>query len=149
MDKFNFSEVLKKSEQLKNELPILLANQAQVYFTESFTNQSWDGKEWKEVQRRIEGTPEYKYPKYKGLSRRTTPILVRTGNLRRAVSNSVRTGHVSFDEIKLVVPIEYASYLNKGTDKMVQREFIGDSPILKKKQIQLIEAQMKKLFENI
>jgi hypothetical protein len=148
MDKFNFQEVLKNCEQLKKELPILLANQAQVFFTESFTNQAWDAKPWQEVQRRIPDTPEYKYPKYKGLSRRTTPILVRTGNLRRAVSNSVRTGHVSFDEIKLVVPLEYASYNNEGTEHIPERKFIGDSPILRKKQIELIEKQMEKVFQK-
>ncbi|MDQ2718229.1 MAG: hypothetical protein M3Z26_00505 [Bacteroidota bacterium] len=149
MTEFNFTDILRKCNQLKQELPILLANQAQVYFTESFAKQGWDGKAWKEVERRISGTPEYKYPKYKGLSRRSTPILVRTGNLRRAVSNSVRTGHVSFDEIKLVVPIAYASFLNQGTNKIEQREFIGDSPILRKNQIQLIENEIKKVFENI
>jgi hypothetical protein len=148
MNKFDFDKVLKSAEKLKEDLPILLANQAQVFFTESFTNQSWDGKPWKEVQRRIPDTPEYKYPKFKGLKRRTDPILVRTGNLRRAVSDSVRTGHVSFEEIKLVVPIEYASFLNKGTPNNSQREFIGDSPILKRKQIQLIQNKMASIFKN-
>ena len=148
MEKFNFQELIKDVEQLKKELPVLLANQAQVYFTQSFSNQGWDGHPWQEVQRRIPDTPAYKYPRYKGLSRRTTPILIRTGNLRRAVSNSVRTGYVSFDEIKLVVPILYASYNNNGTEHNPERRFIGDSPVLRNKQIELIKQEIAKVFQH-
>ena len=47
MSKFNFDRVVKNMEQLKRELPPVLANQAQNYFVRTFTAQGFAGKSWK------------------------------------------------------------------------------------------------------
>lgn len=144
-NKFGTGKILEAVAKMKRDLPVLLANQAQRYFTATFKEQGFDGNGWKEVKRRIEGTPEWKYPKTKGLSRRTTPILVRTGKLRRAVSNSIR--NATFESVKLVAPIPYASYQNEGTDKIPKRKFMGDSQTLRRKQRELIEKNIDKAFK--
>jgi len=142
-NKFGTGAMMQNLEKLKRELPVLLANQAQRHFTANFKAQGFEGDHWKEVKRRIEGTPEYKYPKTKGLSRRTSPILVRTGKLRRAVSESIRSK--TFTSIKLVAALPYANYQNEGTDTIPKRQFMGDSPQLRKLQTELITDYMKKL----
>ena len=148
-NKFHTGQIIANSQKLKHDLPILIANQAQRFFENSFQIQGWDDssvKNWKEVNRRIGGTTEYKYPKTKGLSRQTSPILVRTGKLRRAVSNMIRSK--TFESIKLVCAIPYASYHNDGTDKIPKRQFMGDSKDLRKAQRILIDNQIDKVFHG-
>lgn len=117
---FHFEEVKKKLEQSRRELFILLPNQAQNYFTSSFKKQGFDGKAWKEVQRRELGTKAYEYPKTKGLQRRTSPILVgagyrvRGGTLRRAVSSMARTVTSNGDTFKMIIDLPYAEIQNNG-----------------------------------
>jgi len=142
---FNLLELAANLQVMKRELPILLANQAQRYFADSWKQQGYEGKQWKEVKRREEGTKEYKYPKYKGLSRRTNPILVRSGALRREVSNSIRSQ--SFDLIKLVSSLPYSSYINEGTPTMDARPFMRDSPGLRVKQTELITKTVNRALK--
>ena len=129
-NKFHFGRLRMDLLKMKHELPIILANQAQNYFVSSFTKQGWDGQSWQQVNRRIPGTSEYKYPKLKGLSRRTSPILVRTGRLRRAVSNSIRSQ--TFQSVRMVVDLPYAAAQNYGDPdiNLPQRQYMGNSPIL-------------------
>ena len=116
----NFSQVRQKLEQSQRELLVLLPNQAQNYFLSSFKNQGFDGQPWKEVQRREDGTKAYKYPKSKGLQRRTSPILVgagykvRGGTLRRAVSNMSRTAQIRTNGFRMIVDLPYAAIHNEG-----------------------------------
>lgn len=147
-NKFKLDETIKRFDSLKRSVPILLANQAQTFFVQRFKEQSWpDTGNWKQVQRRIQGTNEYKYPKSKGLSRRVTPILVRTGALRRAVSTSIR--QATFEKIRLDVPtsLVYAGVHNFGTNRIPMRKFMGDTPILRKKQLDLIQREFNKAFK--
>lgn len=146
-DNFHFNKLKVNILKLKSELPVILANQAQTYFTQTFTKQGWDGTSWKEVNRRKEGTNEYKYPKFKGLSRRTSPILVRTGTLRRAVSNSIRSA--SFQSIKLVVDLPYAAAQNDGVPEhnLPRRHFMGNSHLLREQQVLKIKNYMNKLWQ--
>jgi len=139
MSKFNFQKVKDNIAQVKRELPVLLANDAQKYFLGAFKDQGWNGGHWAEVQRRIPGTPEWKYPKTKGLSRRDKPILTGTGRLRREVSllaGNAKVVNKGFNfTVTLAIDdsvVDYAGYLNDGTTKMVQRKFMGDSPALRK-----------------
>lgn len=130
MNKFNLKEVLENARKMKTELPLIIANQAQNFFVRTFTQQAFDGDKWKEVNRRIPGTNEYKYPKFKGLSRRTTPILVRTGRLRRGVSNSIKSA--TWDRIILMVEAPGAKALNEGdaSRNLDPRPFMKSSPVL-------------------
>ena len=136
MNKFNLDSVLKKFNQVKATLPNELAEQSLNYFQDSFREQGWDNKKWEEVQRRIPNTNAYKYPKNKKLGRRTSAILVRTGKLKASIFKKL----VSFPRIVIATGSEapYAIYHNKGTDKIPKRQFMGDSPILRRKQVNLI-----------
>lgn len=135
----------------KVDLPKKIAGLVRSYFIGSFRRQEWDGKPWKEVQRRIEGTPEYKYPKKTQLSRRTNPILVGTykgrsgGTLRRAVNNSIR--EQNWNTIRLGIDVEYAKYHNEGTDKLAKRQFMGDSKELRKQIKGKLELEIKNIFK--
>jgi len=141
MGKFNFQHIIDNFEKAKEELPEVLAKEAQDYFADSFKHQGWDGKGWHEVQRRIPGTKAYKYPKNKGLDRRTRPILTgTTGALRRAVSSVADNAEVSRQrhgfKVRLFIDpsaVPYANAQNSGTDRIPQRKFMGDSPELTKK----------------
>ena len=145
-NKFGTGKIIQNFSLLKRELPILLANQAQRYFVATFKEQGFDGTNWKEVKRREPETTEYKYPKTKGLSRRTSPILVRTGKLRRAVNDSIRSA--TFESIKFITAVPYASYQNSGTDNIPKRKFMGDSKILRRKQTELITKNIDKAFHG-
>jgi len=148
MNFFNFRQVKERLIATKRELLVLLGNQAQNYFYSSFRKQAFNGQPWKEVQRRIEGTPAYKYPKTKGLQRRTSPILVgagykvRGGKLRRAVSNMARTATFNVNGFRMIVDVDYAGYLNDGTPKMAARRFVGQTQ-------ELTEMQRKKIIQTI
>lgn len=145
-NKFFFGRAIENINKLKRELPILLANQARLHFTGSFREQGYEGRPWKEPNRKIEGTPEYKYPKNKGLGRRTQTTLIRTGRLRRDVNSSVRV--VSFERIELIVSTPYAAYLNEGTEHMPARPFVKDSPLLRKMQVEKIEKYIDKVWQE-
>jgi hypothetical protein len=143
-NKFNFDRVRNNMEQLKRQLPILLANQAEKEFDKNFTEQGFDGEKWKEVQRRIPGTKAYRYPKTKGLSRRSKPILIGTGRLRRAVSNSKKIA--TWQMIKLEVNLPYAANQNDGIT-LQKRQYMGDSARLRAKQKELISKTIDKIWQ--
>jgi phage gpG-like protein len=142
--KFRLDDVVSRMDAVNSQLPRMLSKQAENYFVLSFKQQGFNHKGWQEVKRRIAGTPEYKYPKKKGLSRRTKPILVGTGKLRRAVSNSTRT--LTPKEIKLVVDLPYAANHNEG-DTVPKRQFMGQTPELTMQQKKLIESQVDKIWQ--
>lgn len=146
--KLNIGQISLNMQRLKEELPQKLANQAKNFFTDSFNKQGWEDnglETWQTPKRRIPGTQEYKYPKNKGLGRRTSATLVRSGRLRRAVNNSIR--EVSFDSTKLIVDVPYAEYQNYGTDKIPARKFMGNSKALIRKQKDLIIEAMKNVVK--
>lgn len=146
--KFEFGKVINNFDQVKRTLPPVLANQAQNFFVEGFRKQGFTDrsfKQWEQVKRRIPGTFEYKYPKKKQLSRRTSPILVRTGKLKRAVANSIRSQ--TFDRVQLIVSVPYAEYHNEGTDKIPQRRIMGDSFVLRSMQVKKITTFVGQIFK--
>lgn len=147
--KFEFDKVVARMQQMKSDLPVKLANQAQNFFSDSFNKSGFtDGglQSWKEVKRRIPGTPEYKYPKTKQLSRRSSLILVRTGKLKRAVGNSIR--QANFNLIRLTVPLKYAAFHNEGTEKIQRRKYMGDSRTLRSNQKVLINKVIVKAWRG-
>lgn len=151
--KFNFEEVNKMLVQYKRETLVLLSNQAQNYFLDSFKKQGWDGKQWKEVQRRTPGTKAFKYPKKKGLQRRTQPILigsgfkVRGGTLRRAVSTMERSAEISKDRVRMIVDLPYAEIINDGGKNMPKREYIGQTEELTTMQKNKINEIIGRIWE--
>lgn len=151
MSKFNFKRIISNIEQVKRELPPVLMNVAQNYFLKSFKNQGYDGKPWDQVQRRIPGEKAYEYPKTKGLSRRTNPILIGSGKLRREVSLLSTKARITYSKYDFKVQMEidknvvpYATYINKGTDKMPKRQFMGNTPELRR----MLRSKMKSYFDK-
>jgi phage gpG-like protein len=145
LSKFNLGEVKKRLELTKRVIPVKLAKMTENHFVGHFNNESFEDAKWQTPKRKIVGTPEYKYPKNKGLGRRTSKTLVRSGVLRRATSNSIRVAN--WNEIKLINGIKYAIYHNEGTDKIPARPFMKDSPQLRKKQVSLYNTEIDKIWK--
>lgn len=145
-NQFGTDRVLKNLGQLRKDLPKLLANQAQNFFTNAWRLQGWNDETWQIPKRRIADTSEYKYPKKKGLGRRTRATLVQSGRLRRAVSNSIRLA--TFEKIQLIVAVPYANYHNEGTDKLPKRQFMGDNPTLRAQQVKTITKEIDKVWKK-
>lgn len=154
MSKFNFDKVRENIVQVKKDLPRLMANDAQNYFLSAFKRQGWNGNNWQQVQRRIEGTNAYKYPAKKGLSRRTMPILQGTGRLRREVSNVAAAARITYSAFNFKVTLRidnhmvpYAGYNNDGTKTIPMRRFMGDSPELRKILRRRVETYVDKVWK--
>lgn len=147
--KFKFERVIENMTRVKKELPVVLANQAQNFFLSSFRKQGWEDnalEPWKLPNRRIPGTNEFRYPKKKGLGRRTQATLIKTGRLRREVNTSIRSK--SFDKIQLVVDTPYAARHNEGLDGMPKRKFMGHSSSLGKMQIEKINEFINRIWRE-
>jgi len=151
-DRFNFDKVLRNLNRVKNDLPQLLSKDTLRYFVDSFNREEWDGKKWKEVQRRTPGTSAYKYPAKKGLQRRTAHILVgsgygkRGGTLRRALATSTQTA--TFQKISFHVrDVNYAKYHNDGEGRMPMRRFMGQTRALTAMQTSRITRTINKIWQ--
>jgi phage gpG-like protein len=102
LSKLKLDEALRRFQQVKQDLPAVLANDAQRFFVASFRKEGWDDgglKAWAPRQ----------YPTAKDAGRN---LMVQTGRLRRAVANSLRGA--SWGLIKFVVDVPYASVHNDG-----------------------------------
>jgi phage gpG-like protein len=143
---FNLNIVQQRLAMTKRALPILMAKQAENYFTASFTKQQLGNYKWKEVNRRKPGTNEYKYPKRKGLARRKKPILVGTGTLRRKVSNSIR--EADWSRVKLTVDLPYANIHNEGGENIDARPFMKQTPELTLMQKNKITTTLNKIWQG-
>ena len=149
-NKFKFGELKQNIERMKRELPVILANQAVNYFVKSWDDQAFDGKAWKDVKRHDTSTPEYKYPIKLRARKLSSPILVGVykgrsgGALRRAVAGSIKSA--TFNKIRLVVGLPYASAQNAGTDNIPARPYMKDSPILRQQQRAKIKEFMSGLW---
>lgn len=144
-DKFDFGQVLVRLERTKRELPVILAKQAERYFTESFAKGRLGEHKWAEVERRRVGTRSYKYPKKKDLSRRTSPILVRSGRLKRRVSNSVK--EATWMRIFLAVDLPYAKIHNEGGNTGRHHATVIKARPFMKQTKELSDMQRKKVKE--
>lgn len=132
-NKLDFTEVIKKLEKAKSTLPQQLGNQAVKFFVANFNKESWEGKKWKEVQRRMSET--------KGTaSDRTRGILKgKTRHLFSSVKNSLRSAN--WKQIVLGIDVVYAEKQNKD------RQFIGDNKELKSMQMKLINKEIISCFK--
>lgn len=146
LTKFNFDKLAERVTQMKRDLPRILANDTKNFFIQNYNQQEWNGAKWQEVQRRIPGTKAYKYPKKGSDSRQNSAILVRSGKLRRDVANSLE--HANWDSIKFTVHNDYGVYHNEGGKNLPQRRFMGDTPALRKRQLDKIKQYMQKLWRG-
>lgn len=149
---FNFDRVLQNFNRIKKTMPVRVANATKNYFVKSFTEQSFDGQTWQEVQRRISGTNANKYAKP---ASKTRSILIQSGKLRRAVSTSLRLA--TFDKIEFLIDggtIPYAKVHNDGERagrgagfQMPKRQFIGDTKKLREKQVEVIVKEIDTIWQ--
>ena len=103
-DKFNFDKIIERLKAVKSTVPAKIANTTLNYFLRSWQVEGWDGKAWKVPMRKM---------KKGGSSRNQSKTLVQSGNLRRAVANSLVSAN--FDKIQFKVSgIEYAQIHNDG-----------------------------------
>lgn len=134
--KGDFPDFDSNLNQIKKTLPPILANTAKNHFIDGFktgggkTDQSIGG--WR--KRKTSG------------SRRDQmrPILVKTADLR----SDIKKLFISFRKIVIGSQnVNYASYINEGTEKMPQREFIGKSRYLERKLARIIGMTFKKTLK--
>ena len=158
MNRFNFQQIKANLEKTKRELPMKLSAQAENHFAEAFTKGGLDEYKWKEVNRRIDGTKEYKYkPKGNNISQsawHSNPILVGEGRLRAKVANSAveRT----WQRIRLVVSgLDYAAIHNEGgqagrnhATTIPARPFMKQTATLTTMQTSLIREYMDKIWNT-
>lgn len=100
---FDFDKKLKEFERLKVTLPKVISNDGQRYFLKNFDKEQWEGQHW---TRRRDHTNRRK-------------LLVKSGALRRAVSNARR--EATFNRIRFEVFVQskkgfnYAQVHNEGS----------------------------------
>lgn len=133
-----FKEVVGNYKMVKGSVPLKIANTIQNHFLKGFrrgggqTNQSIGG--WKKRKHSRNART-----RKRSLNR---AILVNKGHLRA----DIKKRKVSFTNVTVGTrSIPYAGYVNEGTSKMDQREFIGESKVLERK----IEMQLKKEIDKI
>lgn len=145
-NKFNFDIVQKKLQGNAYDCMRELAMANKNYFVRSFNQQGWGQQRWKEVNRRIPDTKEYKYPAHKDLRRRTRFILVGKGTLRRAVNNSIKS--VTANKVVFQVNLPYAARHNEGLAGMPKRQYMGESDEMKAKNIDIINKYAQNAFKS-
>ena len=129
-NKFNFGQISAKFKSL--DLSLLMANTAKNDFLDNFKKESFEGKPWQ---------------KRKSDKQAGRKLLVKTGRLRRDVSNSVSEGHKNSNlSYTLVVNNPYAAFNNEGTNKMPQRQFVGMTPELNKKLLLKINQKIMRIW---
>lgn len=117
-----------KLNRLKEVLPKELAETAKNYFVMAFDKQGWNNTPWRPRK-----------------DKNTWPILVKSGALKRSVENSIQTA--TWDEIRLTSDSEYGGYHNEGTDRLPQRQFMGESPELDALLNEVVLKTIKDIFE--
>lgn len=149
----SFNEIWARTEakikSLKDTLPKEIGKEAQRFFTASFNNQGFTDQgleKWERPQRKIPGTSPYKYPKKGASRRRSRATLVQSGKLRADVARSMKSA--TWDKIVFEIESEYAAFHNAGTDKLPQRQFIGNSEQLNKKVLEILDRRLTKAFVN-
>lgn len=127
----------------KQKIPKAVGMIAVSVFKGNFVKQGFDGKKWKDVQRRIPTTKTYRYASD---AQRTKAILSgKTGRLM----NGIHIASISADKVVISTDknISYAQYHNEGTKKIPKRQFMGNSKELNQKIQKLIANELKKVFK--
>lgn len=137
LDKYFARLTISLQKTLSKDLPIKVGNLAVRLFKENFQKESFFGRAWQEVKRRIKGA--------KGAASKRKILSGPTGNLGRSIQFIPRDGAVD-----VVSDLHYSAAHNQGTDnagrshnvRIPQRQFIGDSH-------ELEQAVRKKVIEEI
>lgn len=132
------------------QLPVVIGKAAVDHFKESFDNQGWERKPWKEVNRRTPGTKAYNYNSRKHPTRLTRGILIGDhGNLKRSIQYDPQPS-----KVEITSDLPYARVHNKGLMagrkgsefKMPKRQFIGRDKELDQIVKKEISSAMKQIL---
>ncbi len=147
-ERFTFTEKLAALQKAKVDMPRIIATEGQNYFKLNFRKQqSPDGVAWAKRKQESERTKNKRVTKNGGLDKRFKgfkPLLVNTGYLRDSMSDTI----ISYDYKRIVwgvKNVDYAGYLNYGTEKMVARPFLADGKEIRGK----IKGIIKREFDKI
>lgn len=129
-NRFNFGKIISNIKSI--DLSLDIANTAKNEFLNNFKQQSFNGQKWKQRKNNRDS----------GRS-----LLVKSGRLRRDVSNSVAAGHKNSNfSYTLAVNNPYAEFNNSGTNKMPKRQFVGMTRELNKKLLLKISQKINKAW---
>ena len=129
--------------QLERDLPKKIGNLAVRMFKENFQKESFFGRAWQEVKRRIQGA--------KGAAGKRKILTGPTGNLGRSIQFIPRDGSVTVES-----DLPYSEAHNEGTNnagrshnvRIPQRQFIGESPELTAAIEKIIEDEIYKALNK-
>jgi phage gpG-like protein len=140
----NLQEMLGELQDFaNNDAPEIIGKMAKDFYKESFQNEGFTDKdlgEWPEVERR-------KNPKRPERSAATRKILTgSTGNLGRSIEYYTEKGAVTIrSEVYSPTGFNYAPVHNWGTDKIPQRQFVGDSETLNEKILERMREKAREI----
>jgi len=141
MSKLPISQQLEKFKASRNKIASAIKLMARKHFSANFNNQGFDGKAWKNVKRRTNPT---KRDIKNGGATRAILYGKKSGVLSKSITGTVK----NWDKIVIGTTVDYAKYHNEGTAHIPKRQFIGDSAILNKKIVNLIEIQINAIFKK-
>lgn len=135
---------------IQNIAPRIAGQVALDHAKENFQRQSFDGRPWQEVQRRIPGSKTYRANALRHPARLSRPILTGdTGDLVRSLQFSVSNGQATIFSDKIYAKVHNEG-LRAGRGKgfiMPQRQFLGTSQNLEQDIKQQILQQFQNLFK--
>lgn len=135
---------------IQNLAPRIAGQVALDHAKENFQRQSFDGRPWQEVQRRIPGSKTYRANARRHPARLSRPILTGdTGDLGRSLQFSVSNGQATIFSDKIYAKVHNEG-LRAGCGKgfiMPQRQFLGTSQNLEQDIKQQILQQFQNLFK--
>ena len=137
---FNLNKRKTEFISAKTKLPLKLANDVQRHFLKGFRRGGGS------TDSSIGGWAKRKTSRSARERKRSVgrALLVRSGKLR----SDIRKRKVSFRNVTVGTrSIPYAGFINDGTPRMEQREFIGDSRVLEKKIENRISNELDKIFQ--
>jgi len=134
--RWNVKKKINAFEKMKRTLPVRLGNKYKNHFIKAFNDEAFSydtpkSDPWK--------ARKYQTKEDKRTNKRRA-LLVQSGSLKR----SIKVKRATWSKIQIgSYGIPYASYHNKGTRDIPQRQFIGKSPIVEKQVGKLIQNEIK------
>jgi phage gpG-like protein len=136
---FNFDKKIKAMSRTNTRIPRILANEALLFFKDSFKNEAFSDKS---VGSDPWAARKQKTKQDKATGRRRA-ILVQSGALRR----SLRVVSARWNRIEVgSVGVKYAQYHNQGTDNHPKRQFVGKSKTLNRRLKAKLNREIRKIL---
>lgn len=150
-DRFNIKRKQKQHSAVVKRIGVLIANEAVNLSKSNFDVQGFQDtgtEKWKEVKRRTPGTKAYRSASKGKGSGQTSPILVRTGKLKRSIRYRLIQNISGDVDITIFADIAYAKYHNEGTRTIPRRRFMGPSAELRKRVSNIIRWHFSRFLNS-